>query len=282
MSLDLTAALDAARRCAREAGALQRQMLADRAHRPLSIYRKGPIDLVTEADRQSEALIVRALLEAFPDHHIVGEEGGSMGASFEGAEYRWYIDPVDGTTNYAHGFGHWAVSLGLAGVDGWPVLGVVYDPSRDDLFHAVRGRGAFVNDQALRVSAVADLSGALVGSGFPYDVWTNPDNNTREWAAAAQRAQSLRCTGSAALDLAYVAAGRLDAYWERGLKLWDYMAAGLMVTEAGGKLSDFRGATDELYKGGRVVASNGLLHDALLVIIVQGDNAPRPNLTMDA
>lgn len=278
MTLDLTAALDVARRCAREAGALQRQMLADRAHHPLSITMKGPTDLVTEADRQSEALIVKALLATFPDHHIVGEEGGGMGAPVETAAYRWYIDPVDGTTNYAHGYGHWAVSLGLAGADGWPVMGVVYDPSRDELFHAVKGGGAFVNDQPLRVSAVADLGGALIGSGFPYDVWTNPDNNTLEWVAAARRAQSVRCTGSAALDLAYVAAGRLDGYWERGLKLWDYMAAGLMVAEAGGRLSDFRGTSAELYKGGRVVASNGLLHDAIMAIVLHGEDAPRPGM----
>lgn len=271
-TLDLHAALQAAEACAREAGTLQRELL----RRPLHVTYKGPTDIVTEADKQSEALIVRGLLDAFPDHHIVGEEGGGMGAPADSASYRWYIDPVDGTTNFARRIPHFAVSIGLAGPDGLPLVGIVYQPILDECFTAVRGSGAFLNGEPIRVSTVSAISGALLASGFPYDSWTNPHNNTEEWAASIMRSQGVRCTGSAALDLCWVATGRLDGYWERALNAWDYMAGALIVTEAGGRITDFHGGTATVYQGREIAASNGSIHDDLLAVLLLGQDAPRP------
>jgi myo-inositol-1(or 4)-monophosphatase len=272
MTLDLNAALAVADDLAHRAGAL----LLEALQHPRRISFKGAINLVTETDRQSEALIVGGLCEAFPDHHIVGEEGGGAGAPRESAPYRWYVDPLDGTTNFAHGVPIFSVSIALAGPDDQPLLGVVYDPTRNECFRAVRGQGAALNGQPLRVSDISDLSQAALVTGFPYDRWTNPDNNIDTFVSFLLRAQAVGRMGSAALNLCYVAAGRFDGYWERRINPWDVMAGLLCVQEAGGRISNFREQPDGVFQGREVVASNGLIHEQMLSVIVLGDAAPRP------
>jgi myo-inositol-1(or 4)-monophosphatase len=271
-SIDLAAALVVADDLAHRAGALLREAL----QQPRQIDYKGAINLVTQADRQSEALLVEGLLKAFPDHHIVGEEGGSTGAPIETAAYRWYIDPLDGTTNFAHGIPHFAVSMAMAGSDGKPLIGLVYDPMRDECFRATRGQGATLNNKPLQVSTIPDMAQSLIATGFPYDRWTNPDNNTEEWLSFIVRTQGITRMGSAALDLCYVAAGRFDGYWEMRLNPWDVQAGLLCVEAAGGRISNYHGKIDGVYDGVEVVASNGLIHDRMLTVIVLGRDAPRP------
>jgi myo-inositol-1(or 4)-monophosphatase len=272
MPFDLDAALIVAEQLARRAGAF----LRDALQHPRQISYKGAINLVTESDRQSEALIVGGLLDAFPNHHIVGEEGGGCGAPIDSAPYRWYVDPLDGTTNFAHGIPHFAVSLALAGRDDRPLLGVVYDPMRDECFHAVEGKGAALNGRSIRVSAVSDLSDAALATGFPYDRRSNPDNNVEEFTSFLMRTQSISRMGSAALNLCYVAAGRFDGYWEMRINPWDVLAGLICVTEAGGRVSNYRGQLDGLYQGREIVASNSLIHERMLTVIVLGPDAPRP------
>ena len=272
MPIDLNAALALAEELARRAGAL----LLDGLSRPREIHYKGGVDLVTEYDRKSEALIVSELRAAFPDHHIVGEEGGGQGAPVETAPYRWYIDPLDGTTNYAHGIPYFSVSIALAGPDDIPLVGVVYDPSSDDCYRAARGRGAWLNGQPMHVSPVADLSQAALASGFPSDRRTNPDNNLDKWSNFLVRVQSLSRIGSAALNLSYVAAGRFDGVWEMRVHPWDVQAGLLLVEEAGGRATNYAGQVDGLYQGHQVVASNGLIHDQMLTVIERGAMAPLP------
>lgn len=272
MSLDLNAALAVADDLARRAGAL----LLEALQHPRPVSFKGAINLVTETDRQSEALIVGGLCKAFPDHHIVGEEGGGAGAPRASAPYRWYVDPLDGTTNFAHGIPIFSVSIALAGPDDQPLLGVVYDPTRDEWFRAVHGQGATLNGQRLHVSDIPDVSQAALVTGFPYDRWTNPDNNIETFVSFLLRAQAVARMGSAALNLCYVSAGRFDGYWEKRINPWDVMAGLLCVQEAGGRISNFHGQTDGVFQGREVVASNGLIHERMLTVIVLGDAAPRP------
>ncbi len=272
MSIDLDAALMVADQLAHRAGALLRQAV----EAPRQVGYKGVINLVTESDRQSEALVVHGLLDAFPEHHIVGEEGGGCGAPVERAPYRWYIDPLDGTTNFAHGIPHFAVSLAMTGTDDKPLLGVVYDPMRDECFKAVQGKGATLNGLPIRVSAVSDLSQAALATGFPYDRRANPDNNIEEFTSFMLRTQSVSRMGSAALNLCYVAAGRFDGYWEMRINPWDVLAGIVCVTEAGGQVSNYRGQLEGLYQGRKVVASNSLIHERMLTVIVLGPDAPLP------
>jgi myo-inositol-1(or 4)-monophosphatase len=250
---------------------------ADRPRYDNHVDYKGAIDLVTEADREAEALIVEALLGAFPDHHFYGEEGGSRGAPKEEAAYTWIVDPLDGTTNFAHGLPHFAISIGLAGRGGEPLVGVVYDPMRDECFTAIKGRGAHLNGEPVRVSATPALSRALVCSGFPYDRWTAEKNNVDEWRRMVRRTQGVRRIGAAALELAYVAMGRLDLFWEQRLSPHDIMAGLLLVLEGGGVISDFDGGDAKLYTGAEVVASNGIIHSQALEVFQKGDNAPLPS-----
>lgn len=273
MTIDLTKALAVAEDCARRAGAL----LRDAMQRPITINYKGTIDLVTESDRQSEQLIAAGILAAFPDHHIISEESGVMGAPREQASYRWYIDPLDGTSNFAHHFPHFSVSVAMAGTDDQPLVGVVYDPVRDECFAAQHGGGATLNGRPMHVSARESLAKAVLASGFPPDRWTNRNNNTDEWVSFVTRVQGLRRTGSAALDLSYVAAGRLDGYWELRLKSWDVMAGLLLVTEAGGQVSNYHNQLDGVYMAHEVVASNKLLHEQILTVLILGNDAPKPN-----
>ena len=241
---------------AREAGAL----LLDCSQRPLEITYKRRSDLVTEADRLSEALIVERLRAHFPEHAIVAEEGGGRQAD---SDYCWYVDPLDGTTNFAHGFPVFCVTLGLAH-RGEVVSGVVYDPTRDELFTVERGAGAYLNNQRLHVSRTADLSGCLVATGFP-PFATNHDLNVEFYFRFTQLSHGIRRAGSAALDLCSVAAGRFDGFWELKLNPWDKAAGSLLVTEAGGRVTDILGRPFNLL-GDEILASNGLVHGQMIEV----------------
>jgi myo-inositol-1(or 4)-monophosphatase len=244
---------------ARAAGDLLRRELLN----PRRIEFKGsPTNLVTEMDARAEALIVERLLAAFPGDAVLAEERGAQAGR---SGRRWIIDPIDGTTNYAHGLPLYCVSIALE-VAGRVELGVAYDPSHDELFVAERGGGSWCNDRRLAVSPAATLDESLLATGFPYDVRTTPDNNLREYAAFALRARGVRRLGSAVLYLAWVAAGRFDGYWELRLGAWDVAAAGLMVEEAGGRVTSLTGGPVDL-DAPRVVASNGRIHDAMLTVL---------------
>jgi myo-inositol-1(or 4)-monophosphatase len=273
-TLDLQAAVTTTETIARHAGAI----LLDYFQRPRqSLHKNSLIDLVTEADKASEAYIVPALHEAFPDHFIHAEEGSGFGESSDTNPFHWYVDPLDGTTNFAHRFPHFAVSLSLSDQDLHPILGVVYDPNRNECFTAIRGQGAWMNGQRLHVSEIAQLAQALPVTGFPYDSWTHPENNVARVGHFLVRTQGIRRTGSAALDLCYVAGGRFDFYWERGAKPWDVQTGILCVLEAGGQISDFQGQPSrEAYAGHYILASNGLLHEQCVTVLMLGDDAPRP------
>jgi myo-inositol-1(or 4)-monophosphatase len=230
---------------------------------PRRITFKGtPTNLVTEMDARAEALIVDGLLAAFPDDAVLAEERGAQPGR---SGRRWIIDPIDGTTNYAHGLPLFCVSIALE-AGGRVELGVAYDPSHDELYVAERGGGAFCNDARLAVSDAATLDTSLLATGFPYDVRSNPDNNVSEYAAFSMRARGVRRLGSAVLYLAWVAAGRFDGYWELRLGAWDVAAAGLMVEEAGGRLTSLTGGPIDLDRP-TVVATNGRIHDEMLAVL---------------
>lgn len=245
---------------ARCAGAL----LLDGLARRRTMELKSAYEVVTEIDRDSEALIVAAIRRTFPDHAILAEEGGRVERE---SPFLWLIDPLDGTNNYAHGFPFFSISIALMENDTL-LLGVVFDPLRNELFSAERGAGAWCNEQRLRVSETPTLASSLVSTGFPYDYATTADNNTRQFTRLQARTQGVRRAGSAALDLAYVAAGRLDAHWELRLKPWDTAAGALLVLEAGGRLSDWRGAPWNPWND-RLVASNGRIHDELIAALAE-------------
>ena len=239
---------------AREAGAL----LMEFFRRRVKIEYKGDADLVTEADRTSEKLILERIRKQWPSHDVIGEEGARVET---GGDYRWYVDPLDGTTNFAHGFPVFCVSLGLA-FQGNRKAAVVYDPTRDELFAAERGKGAVLNGEKIEVSKTPKLRQSLVATGFPsHKRHKNP--NIYFYHQLTLRSHGVRRAGSAALDLAYVAAGRLDGFWEFNLNAWDTAAGILVVEESGGKVSGFRG--EELVITDRdVVASNPLIHAELV------------------
>ena len=231
------------------------------------------IDIVTAADKEAEVFIVAELLRRFPDHHIVGEEGGGQGASATTAPHQWFVDPIDGTVNFASKLPHFCTSIALATPDRQPLLGVIFDPTRNELFSATRGGGAHLNGRPMHVTGTAELLDAVVTSGFPYDKHTNPDNNLKEWAAFLVQIRGERRFGAAALDLAYVAAGRFDGYWEKDLKPYDAMAGMLLVREAGGMVTDYLGGPNPQQQDrGRYVASNGRIHGPMLGVLqgVQG------------
>ncbi|MCM2275955.1 MAG: inositol monophosphatase [Candidatus Didemnitutus sp.] len=235
---------------------------------PISARKTTRSDVVTAADTETEAYIVRELQARFPGHHIVGEEGGGQGAPAAEAAYHWFVDPIDGTVNFAAKLPHFCTSIALATADRQPLLGVVHDPTRGEIFTAVRGGGAHLNGVALRVTDTASLNDAVVSTGFPYDKHTNPDNNLREWTAFLKHIRGERRLGAAALDLAYVAAGRLDGYWEKDLKPYDALAGLLLVREAGGTVTDYAGdPTPQRLDRGRYIASNGHLHAAMLDVL---------------
>lgn len=251
---------------AEEAGALLRERFG-RSH---TIHRKGPTDLVTEADQLSEAHILGRIREAYPDHGILSEEAGSQGRS---GGYRWIVDPLDGTTNFAHGLPFFSVSIALE-ADGELLVGVVYDPIAGELFSARRGQGAHLNGQPIRVSTVDRFQDSLLVTGFPYDLWKDDsENNLDHFARFARRCQGVRRLGSAALDLAYVAAGRLDGYWELKINAWDIAEGALLVKEAGGRLSALDGSPFRV-EGGRILATNGYLHEPMLQVLAEGREEP--------
>lgn len=257
-------------KAARQAG----NLLMEKFERGIQVEFKSKFDLVTEADRQSEALIVKLIREEFPDHDILAEED-DYGRS--GSDYRWIIDPLDGTTNYAHGFPWFAVSIALE-VCGEMVLGVVYNPYVNELYFAERGAGAFLNDRRLRVSTIDTLERSLLATGFAYNHKKCKANNYDYFTRFQKTAQACRRPGAASLDLASVAAGRFDGFWEMNLKPWDFAAGILLIEEAGGLVSDFDGKPmflDSL----ECLASNGLVHDEMQAILQPGC---RPHVDLSA
>jgi myo-inositol-1(or 4)-monophosphatase len=247
--------LEIAVEIAREAGAL----VANYHQRHIPYDLKGEFDLVTEADRSSEKLIVERLRSHFPAHAIVAEEGGGHETA---SEYRWFIDPLDGTTNFAHGFPMFCISMGLERA-GELIAGVVFDPIHGELFTAERGTGAFLNNHRIHVSAVAHVSDSLASTGFP-NRKRHHNSNIHFYYQLAMASHGVRRTGSAALDLAFVAAGRLDFFWEFGLKPWDMAAGALLVQEAGGRVADMQGAPLIVSTSDHLLADNGTLHDEIL------------------
>lgn len=243
---------------AREAGALLRAGL----DQPRELTFKSRADLVTNIDLASEQLITAALREHFPDHAIVAEEGGGQD---HGAQYLWLVDPVDGTTNYAHGYPVFSVTMALLD-HGELALGVVYDPLRDECFTAERGGGAWLNGRQIHVSTTPELRGALLSTGFPYHRFTDPATNIPQFNAMIMQCQGIVRSGSAALDLAYVAAGRSDGHWELGLKPWDSAAGALLVAEAGGHVSNWQGAPYAPWNN-HVVATNARLRDQIIGVL---------------
>jgi myo-inositol-1(or 4)-monophosphatase len=265
--MDLQAVRGTVEAVARQAGAVLMR-LYDQPHQEKT--KKTPTDIVTEADTAAEAVIIPALNAAFPDHHIISEEGGGagIGAPAETAEYFWHIDPLDGTSNYASGIPFFATSIGLAGRDMRPLVGVIYDPFSDELYSAARGFGATLNSRPLHVSATDQLINAMLCSGFPYDSYKNPDNNLKEWAAFTMKARALRRFGSIALELSYVASGRLDGIWEQRVNSWDVMAGIVIASEAGAVVTDYAGEESQrLYTGAQIVASNTHLHGLILDVL---------------
>jgi len=235
---------------------------------PIAARKSTRSDVVTAADTEAEDFIVRELLARFPGHHIVVEEGGGQGAPAASAPFLWFVDPIDGTVNFAAKLPHFCTSIALTTLDRQPLLGVIYDPTRDEIHTAVRGCGARLNGRPVHVTAIGELSDAVVSSGFPYDKHTNPDNNLREWAEFLKHIRGERRLGSAALDLAFIAAGRLDGHWEKSLKPWDAMAGMLLVREAGGTVTDYAGGPNPQHSdSGRYVASNGHIHAAMLRVL---------------
>ena len=253
--------LNFAIRVARDAG----RLLRDRVGTRIDVAHKGAINIVTDVNIASEKLIREAIATQYPRHQVLAEEGGLDESS---SEYRWVIDPLDGTTNYAHGYPVFCVSIALE-YQGETILGVVYDPMRDELFTAERGGGAALNNRPIRVSSTASMMESLLSTGFPYDIRTSRLTNLDHWANFAMNAQALRRDGAAALDLSYVACGRYDGFWELNLSPWDMAAGSLIVREAGGRVSDFGGGEFSSYNP-EIIASNGLIHDRMVEVIAMG------------
>jgi len=240
---------------ARKAGTL----LKERFSLEHEVEFKGAVDLVTEADRMSEELILSAIRETWPDHDVMAEE---TPYKKKASPWRWIVDPLDGTTNYAHGFPVFCVSLAWE-FEGELWGGVIYNPLLEEMFWSQRGKGAYLNGKRLSVSPLSDLSISLLATGFPYDIRETKEDNLSEFSFLAKRAQAIRRAGSAALDLAYVAAGRLDGFWELKLAPWDTAAGSLMVKEAGGRVTEISGEP-YTFSSRSIVATNGLIHGAML------------------
>jgi len=258
---------------AREAGGL----LATYFERRVAFELKGEFDIVTEADRASERLVVERLRSHFPTHTVVAEEGGGHASQ---SDYCWYVDPLDGTTNFAHSFPMFNVTLGLERA-GELVAGVIYDPVRQEIFTAERGGGAYLNNRRIRVSGAKRLADSLGSTGFPSRKRSH-NVNIHFYYQLAMASHGVRRTGSAALDLAYVSCGRLDLFWEFGLKPWDMAAGILLVTEAGGRVSDMKGGAHTVTGSEHLLADNGLLHDQVLELfgeVFRGEvRQPMPSL----
>jgi myo-inositol-1(or 4)-monophosphatase len=229
----------------------------------LQIIQKGEIDLVTEADHRSEAYLIGEIRQRFPTHRIITEESGVLPGT---QEQIWYLDPLDGTLNYAHGLPIYAVSIAYE-ENGQVLLGVVYDPERDECFSAERGRGAWLNGVRLEGPSAQDLDHSLLVTGFPYDIRTNPANNLDHYAAFALRSYGVRRLGSAAIDLCYVAAGRVDGYWELRINSWDIAAGALIAQETGAAVTNIAGDSHYLTPPYSILAASPPLHAQMLAIL---------------
>ncbi len=245
---------------AREAG----HLLLEKFGRITTVTMKGDINLVTEADLASEALIIERIKSHYPKHAILAEEAGDAVVIEGETEWKWIIDPLDGTTNYAHGYPCFAVTIALER-HGEIVIGVTYDPTRNELFAAEKGRGATLNGKPIRVSATRSLSASLIVTGFPYD-FKRKDDFARHLTVFLMQSRGVRRDGSAAIDMAYVACGRFDGFWEEGLKPWDLAAGRLLIEEAGGWVTDYNGDPFSIYSP-PVCASNGKIHNEMLAVL---------------
>lgn len=255
---------------AREAGAVLREghFASGTAHKEIAL-KSSSMDLITHYDKAAETLIADRLRSAFPSHHLLAEEGATN--SHGDSPYLWVVDPLDGTTNFAHGFPVFAVSMALL-ENGQPRLGIVYDPIRDECFAAIAGQGATLTHadgttQPLQVSSAQTLQESLLATGFPYDVQTSDWDNLAEFRAFLKRSRGVRRPGAAALDLAYVAAGRLDGYWEYKLSPWDIAAGVLLVQEARGRVTNITNGPITLEGRIHLIASNGLLHEEMVAVL---------------
>ena len=244
-----------------ESGSIQKKRFQE-SH---SITYKGEINIVTDVDIECQDRIISRIKEHFPEDLIIAEEKENL---YEGQKNRWIVDPIDGTTNYAHGYPFFCTSIAYEKA-GEVVCGVVYNPIFEELFFAQKGKGAYLNGERLSVSGIGQMKQALLVTGFPYDVATSSQNNIDHFVAFLYNAQAVRRDGSAALNLSYLAAGRFDGYWELKLNPWDLAAGALLLKEAGGVVTDFRGEAFDLY-GGQICASNGLLHGEMLRILKDG------------
>ena len=256
-------ALNIAIKAARRAG----QIINRASHDvdSLTITTKQQSDFVTEVDKAAEAAIIKVLQDAYPQYGILAEESGEVAGSGTGATFQWIIDPLDGTTNFIHGFPQYAVSIALA-EKGVVTQAVVYDPNRNELFTASKGAGAFINERRIRVAKRVKLQDALIGTGFPYRSFTNMDAYLGMFREVAEKSAGMRRPGAASLDLCYLAAGRTDGFFEIGLSPWDIAAGALIISEAGGLVSDFAGESDYL-KTGNVVAGSPKIFAQLLKIV---------------
>lgn len=256
--------LDTLERLARQAG----EILRAGYQKEHQVTYKGVIDLVTEIDHQSEAYLLGEIRSRFPHHHIMAEESGGT----RGQAHQWYIDPLDGTVNYAHRIPIFCVSIAYAS-DGNISLAAVYDPMRDEMFTAAHGQGAYLNGRPLRVSSEQDLQHSLLVTGFPYDVWNTEFDNFDNFARLSKLSLGVRRLGSAALDLCYVAAGRFEGFWELALNSWDVAAGGLICLEAGATVTNVRGGADFLSPPQSIVAATPGIHASLLAALRQNRSA---------
>ncbi len=231
------------------------QMMKRASQKKIDIRMKGRVDLVTAIDLKIEKMIKRSIAKNFPTHDILAEESGISGSQ---SDYRWIIDPIDGTTNFAHGYPVYCVSIGVE-LDGEIVLGVIYNPNMDELFYAVRGNGAFLNRRRISVSSTLKLEQSLLATGFPYDIAESKITNLGNFGRMYKLSRGIRRGGSAAIDLAYTACGRFDGFWELKLKPWDMAAGVLLISEAGGKVTNFKGGRQSIYDS-QLLATNGKIH----------------------
>ncbi len=242
------------------------QILMSNFRKDLTVESKddriGGIDIVTNADKASEDAIIKRISKRFPDHDVLAEE---TSGEITGSPWLWVIDPLDGTVNFAHNYPHFAISIALL-ERGDVIAGVVCDPLKKETYHAIKGVGAFLNGRSIRVSGADTLNRSIVGTGFPYDKAFTSDNNLTEFSKVLPKVQGMRRLGSAALDLAYVACGRLDGFWELKLKPWDVAAGILLVEEAGGNVSNRFGQEFDLYSPS-ILATNGLIHQEMIKVL---------------
>lgn len=259
--MELHDLLEVAVRAAKEAGKIQREWLSKEKR----VEFKGEINLVTDVDRRCESKIVEIIRENFPDHNVLTEETSMPELP---CPYRWIVDPVDGTTNYAHGYPHFCTSVALE-LHGEIVLGVVYDPIREELFTALREGGAFLNGERIFVSSTGRLIEALISTGFPYDLRENPANNLNHFNNLIMEVRSIRRDGSAALNLCYVAMGRFDGFWQLKLFPWDIAAGKILVEEGGGLVTDFKRRPLNLY-GPEILATNKRIHQEMMKVLQKG------------